>query len=430
MIKLMACALQQVVIGGMMRQSVRIRAAVAVNAPVMRAISVMMSEPRLTPGKVAMLVGGPDWPTSVMMGLLGMRLGPMLAGTTPIICLIAPLTMCGAFMIRGDEPPYRELTHITMALSSLTQLGAFLLLMYYVERTTQTKRDELEALPYDEEVLKLNQAEQEYNALYAELTNWHSPRVPLGMRAALSLGALSGMLACYGATLYDSRCFEEFKLADPDFETQLRSNLRGNVLNLIKPNGWAVVGLGVLCYACRYVFVAWASRLVKARYKAGQRATAPSGREATRRAATRRAADRGTAVESTTAASGGHALQQEPAGSHGGGGTAAAAPAGGRKLSAKSKPFWELQQEKEAKGKQEAPPPQPPQPVAHARPAGTTGAGLAFAAIASGGQCGDARRPDTPPRSEQPVKDRPPRQHRHRSGKNETFQNPDPELQC
>ena len=53
-----------------------------------------------------------------------------------------------------------------------------------------------------------------------------------------------------------------------------------------------------------------------------------------------------------------------------------------------------------------------------------------IAAIASGGQCGDARRPDTPPRSEQPVKDRPPRQHRHRSGKNETFQNPDPELQC
>ena len=113
-----------------------------------------------------------------------------------------------------------------------------------------------------------------------------------------------------------------------------------------------------------------------------------------------------------------------------GGGGSSPPAAGGRKLCAKSKPFWELQQEKEAKGKQEAPPPQPPQPVAHARPAGTTGAGLAFAAIASGGQCGDARRPDTPPRSEQPVKDRPPRQHRHRSGKNETFQNPDPELQC
>jgi hypothetical protein len=41
----------------------------------------VLEDPKyLTTGKVAILVGGPDWPTSVTTGILGISLVPMLIG--------------------------------------------------------------------------------------------------------------------------------------------------------------------------------------------------------------------------------------------------------------------------------------------------------------------------------------------------------------
>ena len=87
----------------------------------MRAIKLMMSRPGITTAKVATLVGGPDWPTSVMMGLMGMPLGPILLGTTPIILLIAPLAFSGGFMTRGPQAPYPALMNVALSLSTITQ---------------------------------------------------------------------------------------------------------------------------------------------------------------------------------------------------------------------------------------------------------------------------------------------------------------------
>ena len=75
LIKLGACALQQKVIGANLGRSVRVRSFAMVNTPLMRALKLMMLQPGVfTRGKVATLVGGPDWPISVLMGILGMRL--------------------------------------------------------------------------------------------------------------------------------------------------------------------------------------------------------------------------------------------------------------------------------------------------------------------------------------------------------------------
>ena len=233
MIKLVACTMQQVGFGYTLRRSTRVRAAVAINSPLMRAINVMMREKGLTKGKVATLVGGPDWPTSVLMGIMGMPVLPMVLGTTPIIFLVAPLTLSGAFMIR-PENPFPALTSIAIAASSLSQLGAGLLMLHCVEHATQTKRNELEKLPYDLEVLELNRAEEDFGALYAELTHWRSTDVPLHMRYLLVVGALAGIIACQAATLFDSYCFRSFGLY-PDFHTQVtrtRTRTRTRTLTL------------------------------------------------------------------------------------------------------------------------------------------------------------------------------------------------------
>lgn len=281
-IKLCACAMQQKGFGGNLRRSVRVRAAVGINTPLMRAINVMMSEPGFTRGKVATLVGGPDWPTSVLMGILGQRLAPMVLGTTPVIFLVSPLTLAGAFMIQGPNEPYPALTNIALAMSSITQVGAGLAMLHYVERATHTMREQLEKLPYDLEVLALDQAEAEYAALYVELTSWQCAIVPWWARAVLVVGAVLGDLACLFATLFDSRCFLPFALY-PDFATQVETNLHGDASNLVQPGGYMVLMAGVLSFGCRWLFQKWASRVVGEHYKQGRRAAAATrGRAATR----------------------------------------------------------------------------------------------------------------------------------------------------
>ena len=56
--------------------------------------------------KVVILVGGPDWPTSVFTGILGLPMLPMLAGTLPVLVPIALTVLAGGGMLKaagGDD---------------------------------------------------------------------------------------------------------------------------------------------------------------------------------------------------------------------------------------------------------------------------------------------------------------------------------------
>jgi hypothetical protein len=344
-IKLCACALQQKAIGATLRRSVRVRSLCMLNSPLMRALKLLMTEKGVCRrGKVATLVGGPDWPTSVMMGLLGMELAPMLIGTMPVILLVAPASLTGTFLTMGTTP-YPALANIALTAVAVTQVGAFLAMMVYVERAGHDHRDALETMPYDLEVLELDRAELEYAALYAELSAWQSSNLPFVMRLLLVIGAILGTAACWGATLFNDDCFRDFVLYIP-FEIQLRDSLGGSVSNIVRTPGYAVLGAWLLSFICREIFKCWASRLTRARYAAGQRAKATPTRTCTRRADTRRASDRGLASSTSSDVTAYRPSQPSLP-------LRAAAettvPGGGRKLSKKSKPFWELQQEREAR---------------------------------------------------------------------------------
>merc|ERR1711957_662174 len=63
--KLTACALQQKVIGESMSHWVSVRQAVNINSDFMRTFKLVLSDEGVSAEKVALLIGGPDWPTSV-----------------------------------------------------------------------------------------------------------------------------------------------------------------------------------------------------------------------------------------------------------------------------------------------------------------------------------------------------------------------------
>lgn len=66
--KLLACVIQQKIIGGMLGEFVSVKQMVAVNSDGIRAMRLILSEEGITARKVSVLVGGPDWPTSVLCG--------------------------------------------------------------------------------------------------------------------------------------------------------------------------------------------------------------------------------------------------------------------------------------------------------------------------------------------------------------------------
>jgi len=103
LLKLTACAMQQKCIGELLRSSTWVRQTCRVHTPLLRAIEAVLREKGFTMGKITILCGGPDWPTSVGAGVLGLPLWEMLVGTLPIIFFVAPCVMTGSFYLRREE---------------------------------------------------------------------------------------------------------------------------------------------------------------------------------------------------------------------------------------------------------------------------------------------------------------------------------------
>jgi hypothetical protein len=64
LLKLFASAIQQKVIGEHLSHYMRVRQLVGINSTVIRAMRLVVGENGLSFPKVALLVGGPDWPVS------------------------------------------------------------------------------------------------------------------------------------------------------------------------------------------------------------------------------------------------------------------------------------------------------------------------------------------------------------------------------
>lgn len=76
-LKLTACALQQKLIGENLSKSIKVRQLVKINSRVVQAVKLILARKGLSIPKIAVLVGGPDWPTSVLCGILHVDLIPV-----------------------------------------------------------------------------------------------------------------------------------------------------------------------------------------------------------------------------------------------------------------------------------------------------------------------------------------------------------------
>jgi hypothetical protein len=92
-------------------------------------------------------------------------------------------------------------------------MGVLVLALYYIEQVTASHETELNAMPKDQEVLRLEDATRERNQAYMALTHWHGPYLPMWMRSVLVFAAVCMAFCCGLTFLFGSWCFEQFDVS-------------------------------------------------------------------------------------------------------------------------------------------------------------------------------------------------------------------------
>jgi len=258
-LKLVSSALQQKAIGQSMSGYVKVRQAVAVNSPLIKSMRLILSAKGLTIAKVGVLVGGPDWPTSVLCGILRLELLQIVIGTIPVICVILPTCVSGALMYmsgidsENGNPKYplaSTVCAIVTAFSTIIQFGALLVATFYIEFTTSECADELALVPIDEEVKKADERDLAANKCYSDVTQWHL--VPLSRKIMLQASLACIVASTYMSLLIPEFCFEVHGLTDT-----IGENLGGQWYKIIKPLGWVVLGLFIASMCFLQLFTSW-----------------------------------------------------------------------------------------------------------------------------------------------------------------------------
>lgn len=259
--KFVASAICQKVIGELLGSDVAIRQSCGVHKPGIRAVESLMQKPGLSWGKCMVFSGCPDWPTSVLAGILKLPLLQCLLGALPVIPVIIPMTLTGAFYLRREESEAWNRS-VNMMLFLTTALTA--ILFAGIGSALQGEFDK-----YGDKLSKLRPQDIELEwldvrqARVAELSRARWEDAPLAVRELLAAGACTVGLMTHLFVWSSNLCFGSFSLTD-DIAT-----LRwfGDADGLLRPLGivglllYAVAWVGYALYKVWYSY--WSRQLVK-----------------------------------------------------------------------------------------------------------------------------------------------------------------------
>jgi len=260
-LKLMACTIQQKLIGGQLQNLVSVRQFVGVNSKVIKAMKLVLERKGLGIAKVAILIGGPDWPTSVLCGIMDLPLVPILIGTLPIVLLILPTLLTGSFTymaglrIDGQQefPWATTLATVSLAITSLVQFGSMIVAAFYIESTVSTRGKELDDLPIDIEVKEADDKVEVLNKAYDEVVQWQC--VPKVLKLVLCLSLACMIVCCYMVQLFADNCFAEYQLT-----YTIDEHLNGDWKNIVLPLGGVALILFATSIVFLSIFTTWAKR--------------------------------------------------------------------------------------------------------------------------------------------------------------------------
>ena len=290
-LKMMAITIQQKGFGEQLGKYVWVRKTIGINSLFIRALRKILSEPGMRLPKVAVLIGGPDWPTSALTGIMGLRLSSMLFGSLPIIFLIIPCVLTGAFQLRApdklcggnspceckaadddDTETWQAVSVFIILFTAMTQSASSILAMYYVDQYTDRYEEELmnNEEYRDVEVEKLEKEEEKGREAYKKITKWE--QTPFWIKLKLTFGSFTCCLLVWIANMAYKRCFvKKFQIT-----SRIECLPDGKVWNVIKPGGYIIIILFLVQIILLKFYYAWAKNAVSD-YLADQKQNHPNG---------------------------------------------------------------------------------------------------------------------------------------------------------
>jgi hypothetical protein len=273
----------QYMIGYFLGWSVKVQQQVGVDKVLIKAIELILQERGLNLSKVAILIGGPDWPTSVLCGILKINIPQMLIGTLPIVCLCAPSVLFGAFLVTPikDENDvegraiWNTLSNLMLGMSALSQMTAVCLALYFMQDKVFKFGEELsQPRPEHAKIIELTESEAAWNECYDDITSWRKLAWPLKIliQFATFCMIVQGMLL----SMVDSMCFRPFQVYSRIGAPHDQGGLNNDVGSFILPLGRAAMGLFLFGCCAHAIFVSITSKMTTKAMAEG-RGPAPKG---------------------------------------------------------------------------------------------------------------------------------------------------------
>jgi len=242
LLKLHAVALQQKLIGECLGSSVHIRQLVGVHTVSIRAIENILRRPGLHWAKICILCGGPDWPTSVLTGILRLDLRQMLLGTCPCAFLILPCVLGGASL---TEENLKAMSPLILLLAGVAQGGTLLLASVLICLETEANYHEL-SLPRPEDAVHLERDMAQRAAELAHRRRIASVNLHWSERCLLVVATVPLLCVSWFVVFLSSECFRAFQIGDDLHADLAEGGLAGDVSNLLLVPGKVALAVYVM----------------------------------------------------------------------------------------------------------------------------------------------------------------------------------------
>lgn len=121
-----------------------------------------------------------------------------------------------------------------------------------VKDTFENSKDEIDAIPFDEEVKAADEIAQQKSAAYSTAVVWS--KVPAWAKMSLLLSVGSMIVCVYLLAMFNTQCFAEY-----DLMYTISDHLGGQWHNLVKPLGRYALLCIVISHVFLFIFQTWAS---------------------------------------------------------------------------------------------------------------------------------------------------------------------------
>eukprot|EP00747_Dinoflagellata_sp_TGD_P080847 gnl/TRDRNA2_/TRDRNA2_161060_c0_seq8.p1 gnl/TRDRNA2_/TRDRNA2_161060_c0~~gnl/TRDRNA2_/TRDRNA2_161060_c0_seq8.p1 ORF type:complete len:784 (+),score=88.89 gnl/TRDRNA2_/TRDRNA2_161060_c0_seq8:64-2415(+) len=255
MMRIAFSVIAQKCIGEAFAKHERIRQAVGIHTVYMRAIEIIFKEPNVTVAKVAMLVGGPDWPITVLCGMLRIPAFQIVLAMSPVLVQsTGPLVCSGALMLRHGEGDGNAV-ELALLLCAILQLVAAVVALYYVQDVMERDYEELTTVrPQDAELIELDRKVEARDRVWKRVNAWEE--LPFVVKEILIVGFLCMEVSVWSLSLpwhylfgEDGHCFRKFGLM-----SSVEKDLQGDIFRLVLPLGWTAMALGTAGALCQGLF--------------------------------------------------------------------------------------------------------------------------------------------------------------------------------